>query len=176
MHPPSRRPHRQRRRRGLLCAPLWRLSLAPPLPLFPLHPLGFLPWEDQLAGINAYFFEGKYRIIESIKGCSPVCSVREAEGWWHVACVCSPGRSRTTHREQPEEPPPATPPSPRHTPRFSSPCRCQLNTCPRSITIILEMCRGCKPKSLQIFALMFNEFASAVFTLLLYSLSPSTRA
>lgn len=38
------------------------------------------------------------------------------------------------------------------------------------------MWKGCKPKSLQIFALMFDEFASAVFTLLLCSLSPNIHA
>lgn len=38
------------------------------------------------------------------------------------------------------------------------------------------MWKGCKSKSLQIFALMFNEFASAVFTLILCSLSPNIHA
>lgn len=38
------------------------------------------------------------------------------------------------------------------------------------------MWKGCKPKPLQIFAFVFNEFASAVFTLLLCSLSPNTHA
>lgn len=81
--------------------------------------------------------------------------------------VCSPRRSRTSCHP---------PLSLWHSDWFSSSCHCQLNTCPCSITIILETCKDCKPKSLQIFALMFNEFASAVFTLLLYSLSPNTHA
>lgn len=61
---------------------------------------------------------------------------------------------------------PSPPPSLRSSPSFSSSCPCQLNVCPHSIAIVLQICKGCKPTSSQIFALMLKGFASAVFTLL----------